>query len=127
MGYVTRAFLGAYESAEVLHNPCTLGGPKQRGTKCEKVADTPLPSWGATRGQKCYITGVVLGAQTKKNKIKISCPTPAFSGAHKWAEMQHNPCNLRCPQTERVKIRVGYLTPAFLGPTSGRGCYIVVL
>ena len=50
-----------------------------------------------------------------KVTIKPGCLTPAFSGAHKWAEMLHNPCILGGPQTKRDKIRIGYLTPTFSG------------
>ena len=53
--------------------------------------------------------------QTKGDKIRSGYLTPAFSGAHKWAEMLRNPCILREPQTKGDKIRKGYLTPAFSG------------
>ena len=39
--------------------------------------------------------------QTKGDKIRIGCLSPAFWGAHKWAEMLHNPCILGYPQQMR--------------------------
>ena len=38
--------------------------------------------------------------------------------------MLHHPCILRDPQTNGDKIRIGCLTPALWGPTSGRKCYV---
>ena len=37
-GYITVAFSGAHEWAEVLHNPYVLGVPKKRGQE--------WPAWG---------------------------------------------------------------------------------
>ena len=37
-------------------------------------------------------------APNNGDKIKSSCLTPTFSGAHKWARMLRNPCILRRPQ-----------------------------
>ena len=53
--------------------------------------------------------------QIKDDKIRIGCLTPAFSGAHKWAEMLRHHCILGDPQTKGDKIRIGSLTPAFSG------------
>ena len=53
--------------------------------------------------------------QTKGNKIRIGCLTPAFSGAQKRAEMLCHPCILGDPQTKGNKIRIGCLTTAFSG------------
>ena len=53
--------------------------------------------------------------QTKRGKIRIGRLTPAFSGAHKRAEMLCHPCILRDPQTKGDKIKIGCLTPAFSG------------
>ena len=43
--------------AEMLRNPCFLGGPQRqaRGSKSE-VATSPLPSREAKRGRRCYVT-----------------------------------------------------------------------
>ena len=38
------------------------------------------------------------GGFAKGDKIRISCLTPAFWRAHKWAEMLHQPCILDDPQ-----------------------------
>ena len=53
--------------------------------------------------------------QTKGDKIKIGCLTPAFSRARKRAEMLRHPCILGDPQTKGDKIRIGCLTSAFSG------------
>ena len=45
----------------------------------------------------------------------MGCLTPAFWGAHKWAEMLPHPCILGDPQTKGNKIRMGCLTLAFWG------------
>ena len=55
------------------------------------------------------------GPQTKGDKIRIGCLTPAFSGAQKRAQMLHHPSILGDPQTKGDKIRSGCLTPAFSG------------
>ena len=77
------------------HKGCLylLGGPKE----------------GGNATQPC-----ILGdPQTKGEKIRIGCLTPAFSGAHKRAEMLRHPCILGDPQTKGDKIRIGCLTLAF--------------
>ena len=51
----------------------------------------------------------------KKEERRIGCLTPAFWGAHKWAEMLHNPCIPGGPQRKGGKIRIGCLTPAIWG------------
>ena len=56
---------------------------------------------------------------SKRFSPRTTCPQrvhiPAFSGAHKWAKMLHNPCILGGPQTKRDKIRIGCLNLAFSG------------
>ena len=52
---------------------------------------------------------------TMGDKIRSGCPTLAFSGAQKRAEMLCHPCILGDPQTKGDKIRSGSLTPAFSG------------
>ena len=78
------------------------------------MAASPLPSWGPTNGRKCYVTPTFSGVPNAKRgqKIRIGCLTPAFSGAHKWAEMPHNPAFSGVPK-QRGTIKIGYLTPAF--------------
>ena len=51
------------------------------------------------------------GPQTKGDKIRIGCLTPAFSGAQKKAEMLCHPCILGGLQTKEDEIRIGCLTP----------------
>ena len=80
-----------------LHHPCLLGGPQvggiamsplcspgptEEGTK-SKVGASPVPSWGPTSGQNCYITPMFSRAVKRGEKIK------------KWL---NHPCLLRGPQ-----------------------------
>ena len=53
--------------------------------------------------------------QTKADKIRIGCITPAFTGAQKRAEMLCHPCILGDPPTKGDKIRIGTLTHALSG------------
>ena len=63
--------LGAHKWAEMLRQPCILGGPQQRGQNQS----------GPKRGQKCCITPYILGVpQTNGDKIRIGCLNPAFWG-----------------------------------------------
>ena len=64
------------------------------------------------------------GGFAKGDKIRVGCLTPAFWGAHKWAEMLRHPCILGDPQTKGDKIRTGCPTLPSEGPTSGRKCYV---
>ena len=117
----------AHKWAEMLHHPCILGGPQQRGqnqsgpTSGRKCYITPAFSAvpnemgtkselaGPTSGQKCYITPAFSGNPKERgDKIRIG-------GAHKWAEMLHHPCILGGPQQRGQNQS---------GPTSGRKCYI---
>ena len=51
----------------MLHHPCILGDPLQRGTRSEMAA-SPLPSQGPKRGQNCYITFVFSGIPNDKRR-----------------------------------------------------------
>ena len=50
---------------------------------------SPLPSMGPTSGQNCYVTPRISGIPNGKRgeTVKSGCLTPAFSTAHKWAEV----------------------------------------
>ena len=63
-----------------------------------RVVTSPLPSRGPTRGQNCYVTPAVSGVSNEGDKIKSGYLTNAFSGAHNWEELLHNPCMLVVPQ-----------------------------
>ena len=77
-GCLAPAFLGAQKRAEMLRQPCILGGPQcqARGAKIQK--------W----------------SPTKRNNVRSGCLTPTFSGAEKRAEMLRHPCMLRDPQCQ---------------------------
>ena len=100
--------LGARKWAEMLRQPCILGGPQQRGQNQS----------GPKRAQKCYITPYILGGpqqgeqnQSGPKRGRKCYITPAFSGipskgdkskrAQKRAEMLHHPCILGDPQKRR--------------------------
>ena len=90
----------------MLHLLCILGGPQRqaRGAKSE-VAISPLPSWGAKRGRKCYVTHAFSGVPNAKRGEENQkwLPHPFLVGRPKrgW----------KC-----------YVTPAFLGvPNAKRG------
>ena len=54
------------------------------------------------------------GPEIKGEKSRTGCLTHAFWGAHKWAEVQHNPYILRVPNKGN-EIKIGCLTCAFSG------------
>ena len=74
-GCLTPAFSLAEKRAEVLHQPCKLGEPQQRGTKSE-VATSPLPSRGHKTGRNCYITPALLGIPREISHAKSKCHKP---------------------------------------------------
>ena len=67
-----------------------------------------------------FPAAVASGAPPRPNHVVKK----EFSGARKWAEMLHHPCILGDPQTKGDTIRIGCLSRAFWGPTSGRKCYV---
>ena len=78
------------------------------------MAISPLPSWGPKRGRNCYATRAFLGIPKNRDKIKSGSLTPAFSAAHKWAELLRNPCILGDPQ-QRGQNQKGLPHPCLLG------------
>ena len=152
---------GAHKWAEMLHHPCILGGPQRQGGQNQNWwgpqvggnATSPLHSRGSpksrktkselmgpTSGRKCYITPAFSGVpKVKEDKIRIG-------GAHKWAEMLHDPCILGGPQSQggqnqnwwgpqvggnatsplhsRGSPKTRGTKSELVGPTSGRKCYI---
>ena len=78
-----------------------------------EVATSLLPSQGPRRGGTCYVTLAFSGVLNAKRrgKYRSGYLTPAFSGAHKRAEMLRNPCILEVPNREQ--FRSGFLTPTF--------------
>ena len=78
--------------------PVHSRGSPNKGTKSE-VAASSLPSWGPTRGPKCYATCAFSGVPKQGDKIRSGCLILAFWGAHKWAKVLCNLCILGGPQT----------------------------
>ena len=88
--FVTPAFSGITNEKEQNHKwlpqLCLLGAPKEGGN-----VTPPLHSWGA---------------QTKGNKIRSGCFTPAFSGAQRRAEVVITPAFLEGPQHRGATSKV---------------------
>ena len=98
----------AQKRAEMLHHPCILGAPQQRGQ------NQSAPK----RGLKCYITAAFSGIPNKRDKMKAESKEggKATSPLHSWgspandtkskraqkrAEILHHPCILGGPQQTR--------------------------
>ena len=72
--------------------------------------------WGALKRAEMLRHPCILGGhQTKGDKIRSGCLTPAFLVAQKRAEMLRHPCILGDPQTKGDQVRSRYLTSAFSG------------
>ena len=93
------------------------------------MAASPLPSWGSSRGWKCYVTPAFSGlpkhgdkirngyltlafsgVSKQRKKIRSGGLNPAFSGGHKRAEVLRSPAFSRVPK-QGDKIKRGCLTP----------------
>ena len=117
----------AHKWAEVLHHPCILGGPQQRGQNqsgrtsgCNcyitpafsgvpKERGTKSEVAGSTSGHKCYITAAFSGVPNKGDKIKrgpqvggnATSPLHSRGSPKKGGQIQiwmPNPCLLGGPQ-----------------------------
>ena len=65
-------------------------------------------------GTKCYVTPAFSGVPIKGDKIKGGYSTPAFLGAHEWAEVLRNPCVLGGPY-ERGENQKWLTHPCLVG------------
>ena len=126
-GYLTLAFSGAQKRAEFLRNRCILREPQQRGRKSE-VAAPPLASRRPIRGQNCYVNPAFSGIPNAKrgDEIKSGYLIPAFSGAHKRAELLCNACILGDPQQRGRKSEVATPPLPSRGPKKGRKRYVTL-
>ena len=124
-GYLTLAFSGAQKRAEFLRNRCILREPQQRGIKSE-VAAPPLASRRPIRGQNCYVNPAFSGIPNAKrgDEIRSGYLIPAFSGAHKRAELLCNACILGDPQQRGRKSEVATPPLPSRGPKKGRKRYV---
>ena len=94
------------------------------------MATSPLPSWGARRGQNSYVTPAFLGVPNARRGEKsevVTSPLP-FQGP-KRGHCYATPAFSGVPNAKRAdKFRSGYLTPAFSGAQKRvellRNCYI---
>ena len=138
----------AHKWAEVLHHPCSLGGPQTRGqsqrwpTSGQRCYITPAFSgdpqttgqsqWWPTSGRKCYITPAFSGVPKQDDKVKGG---PQVGGG------ATSPLHSRGSPNNGTKSMVAHKWaevlhhPCVLGapqtrgqsqwwPTSGRKCYI---
>ena len=107
----------------MLHHPCILGYPQQKGKNSE-VAASPLPCREPKRGRKCYVTPPFSGipnakcgeqnekwSPTKGNEIRYAYLTLAFWGALKRTEPLCHPCILRGPQRQARGAKSEMLSP----------------
>ena len=113
-GCLTPAFSGAQKRSKMLHHPCILMGPQQRGPKSE-VAASPLPSRGPKRGQKCYITPAFPWVPNKGDQNQKWLPHPYLLGGPKEVKNATSPLHCHGSPTKGTKIRSGCLTLAFSG------------
>ena len=117
-GYFTLAFSEGHTWAEVLGNPYILGGPKTRGQNQKWLLHLCLFE-GPPSGRKCYVTPAFSRVAKQGNKVTSGYSNPAFLGAHKSAEVLHNPYILGGPQT-RGPNQKWLLHPCLLwGPQVG--------
>ena len=81
-----------------------------------------LPSREPKRGRNSDVTPAFSGVPGKGGKIRSGYITPAFSGAHKWAELLRKPCILGSPQCQAWEENMKWLPhPCLLGgPEEGR-------
>ena len=114
-GYLSPAFSGAQKRANLLPNPCILGGPQRqaRGQNQKWLPHPCLPR--DQRRAELYVTLTFSGVPNAKrgNKIRSRYLTPTFRGAPKRAKLLCNPWVLKTKRED--KIRSGYLTLAFPG------------
>ena len=76
------------------------------------MATSPLPSWGPTSSQNCYVTPAFSGVPRRGDKIKNGHLTPAFLGPTSRRNCYVGPAFCGVPR-RGAKIKSGYLTPAF--------------
>ena len=95
-GYITPTFFGPHKWAGLLRNPYVPGGSLKRGQN-QKWLHHPYLLKDPINGRSCYVTPMFVGVPGKGDKIKSGCIISAFSGAHKWAQLLHDPCVLGAP------------------------------
>ena len=80
MASSTLAFSGAQKRAELLRNPCILGGP-QRQARGENQKRLPHPC--LLGGRTCYITPAFLGGPQHRGENQKWLPQPRLLGGPK--------------------------------------------
>ena len=122
------AFSGAHKRAEVLRNPCILGGPQRKG-RVENEYWLP---------DHCLLKGLEEGGSATQPLRSRGSPTPSVG---RKSEVATSPLPSRGPRRgrkcyvipafsgvpdakRREKFRSGYLTPAFSAGQRGRKCYV---
>ena len=83
----------------MLHQPCTLAHPQNKGGQNHSSLPQPCLLGGPQMGENAMSPLHAWGsAKQRRDKIRIGCLTPAFSGTHKWAKMLCHTCILGDPQ-----------------------------
>ena len=123
-GYITLAFSGAQKWAELLRNPCVLGGSEER-TK-SKEATSPLPSRGPTTGQNCYVTLAFSGVPRRGDKIRGGYITPCLLRGPTLGRIAMPPRRSQGSPHEATKSQVATSPVPSRGPTSGQNCYVTL-
>ena len=64
-----------------------------KNVECSKNFQVPRKSKKTSSfgGPNCYVTPAFSGVLKQEDKIRIGYLTPAFVGAHKWAELLRSP------------------------------------
>ena len=122
----------------MLCHSCILRGPQQRGIKSE-VATPPLPSGGAKRGRKCYVTLALLGVPNEKEQNEMWQPHFCLLGGPKEGRNAMETLHSRGsptpstgskirsgPQQGGTKSEVATSPVPSPGPKRGRICYVTL-
>ena len=125
IGCLTRAFSGAQKWAELLRNPCILGGP-QRQARAENQNSLPHPY--LLRGPK--VGGIATqplhsGASRTRERNRNWVPHPCLLWGPKFAGIRTQPLHSEGSATPRAgrNSQLAASPLPSLGPKSGQNCY----
>ena len=113
----------------MLHHPCILGEPRNKGEQNQKWLLTPAILGAENRAEALCHPCILGDPQTKGDKIKSGCLNPAFSGAQKSAEMLCHPCSQKTGLWQPIVILSPFVWGSLrmqgwrplLGPREGSG------
>ena len=122
-GCLTPAFAGAQNMAQMLRHTCILGDTRQRKQN-QMWLPHPWPLGGPKEGGNTTSPLHSRGSPQKRNKIRPGCPTPAFSGAQKRAEVLPHPYIFGDPLQKGTKSEVAASALPPRRPKRERKCYV---